>query len=494
MEKTINYIELVTDFCKGRLEECGVSTITEYQSRFKQELKDLQDWFDYGNVNMAKRLWELKENKRHFETNSSGSLLLFLLGITNLNPIKEKIQTQIESIVVGDCPDIDTDFDPRYRPWVKQKIVELFKEENTCSIGTCTTYKTKAVIVDVSRALGLDVNLVMDVTKQMNSLQKHEDEDGVEEIIDQMDWEDVFELYPDLKSYMESNPDVLRHCKVLRNQVKNLGKHAGGMIISNINLQDKIPVYRDKSGMVISTWMEGQAEHSLSEVGLIKFDLLGLSNLSVIADCIKLIEKTRGHKLTRATIPINDRDAIKFCSSPDLVGIFQFESAGTKPIADSVKMDSIDDISAVTSLIRPGPRNCGLDSEYALRKHGKEYHLPECLKPVLGDTFGILTYQEQCIFYDTMIYTTRGYEKIGKLVEEKIPTDVYCFNDEGDMVVRPVEQFHDNGIQELYCVTLSNGKTIKCTEDERFLVEGKGWTPLQYINPEDNIITEDDFI
>ena len=395
----INYLEEIRTHCAERMKALSFVGKPEYENLLKKELKDLVDWPAYGNVNMSKRLCELKAAATTpAPTNKSGSIILYLLGISAVDPVIASLPQDTVALAIGDCPDIDTDFDPRYRKWVKALIVKLFTEEKTCSIGSYQTYKTRAVIVDVSRALGLDVWLAMEVTKKMNPLMKFETDDGEEEKIDQMDWEEIFQFYPELKAYLDENPEVFRHCKVLRNQVKNMSKHAGGMIISNLNLQDKIPVIRDKDGLIVASWTEGLSDHELSEVGLVKFDILGLSNLSVIDECVKIVKKTRGITLTKSQIPINDHDAIRFGCKKDLVGIFQFESPATKPIADSVVIDSIFDISAVTSLLRPGPKDMGMHIAYAERKHGREaYVIPECLKDVLGETYGVITYQEQCM-------------------------------------------------------------------------------------------------
>lgn len=418
----IDYLGSIKEICNKKMIELGLFGNETYERKLNKEYKDLEDWVAYGGLNMAKRLFELKNQKAQpINTNKSGSLCLFLLGISTIDPIKENIQQDIISLTTGDTPDIDTDFDPRYREWVKKNIVKLFGEEKTCSIGTYQTYKTRAVIVDVARALGLDVNEAMEVTKQMNPLSKHENEEGEEEKIDDMDWDEIYAIYPELKVYLTKYPEVLKHCKVLRNQVKNMSKHAGGMIISNLNLQDKIPVIRDKSGLIVSSWCEGQATHELSEVGLVKFDILGLSNLTIISDCVNLIKETKGKNLTKKDIPINDRHAIKFGCKSDLIGIFQFESSDTKPIVDATGVDSLEDISAVTSLLRPGPKDVGLHMEYAERKNGKEYSMPKCLECVLKETYGIIVYQESVMKVAQVIagFTPVEANKLRSVISKK---------------------------------------------------------------------------
>ncbi len=205
--------------------------------------------------------------------------------------------------------------------------------------------------------------------------------------------------YPELKEYFNAHPKVRHHADVLRNQVRNKGKHAGGVIISDTSLRGRIPVLYDKvtseDRQIVSAWAEGQDKAELSSVGLVKFDILGLNNLPVIADCIRLIEETTGKRLRRDDIPIDDREAIKIGSKGDLVGIFQLENPKTKPIVDAVKMESLADVAAITSLIRPGPSDMDMDDRYAERKNGEPYDVLDCLKPVLDPTYGIMVYQEQ---------------------------------------------------------------------------------------------------
>ena len=331
---------------------------------------------------------------------AGGSLVSYSLRITDIDPLKFGLLFErfMDEGRKDDCPDIDLDFRPDIRPWVKEHIVEVFGEKQTCSIGTYQTYKTKAVLLDVARSMGLDVSELQQITRVMDGLATFEVEDSEEEQkIDQMDFDEIIKHYPLLAEYLKKYPDVRRHSEVLRFQVKNTGKHAGGMIISNLNVQDEIPVFRDKTAdQIVSAWSEGQATHELSAVGLIKFDILGLNNLTIIQDCCNYIESNQGVRLKKSDVRINDKESIKNSSRDDMVGIFQFEHPSTKPIADAVGMDSVDDIAAVSSLLRPGPRDMKMDVEYAMRKSGKApFEIMPCLQPVIGHTYGILVYQEQ---------------------------------------------------------------------------------------------------
>jgi DNA polymerase-3 subunit alpha len=419
-------IEKVKSICQSRLRELGLDYDLKYQERVKEELSDLAVWEKIG-VAKATRLLSSVGDHPPAKTNKSASLILFLIGLTEVDPIKDGLPLRRDLIQCDSPPDIDTDFDPEIRDIVKAKVVDTFGKDNVCSIGTYQTYKTRAVIVEVAKALGYDGNEISAITKELEPLKAFEGEDGEECIVDKMPFDQVCSHYPALKEYLDKHPDILRHALVLRNQVRNTGRHAGGLIISDLALKDKIPVFQTSDGDIVSSWSESGNASELSSVGLIKYDILGLKNLTVVSDCVKLIEETRGIKLRKADIPINDREAIRLEARSDLVGIFQFENPATKEIVDAVGVDCLNDISAVTSLLRPGPKDMGMHMEYADRKNGKkQYKIKECLKPILLETYGVLTYQEQAMRISRALAGFTGPEsnKLRKLMGKKKPEEI----------------------------------------------------------------------
>lgn len=445
-------------------------------------------------VKYSGKVYDLKVSNRHtynvegfaVHNSAGGSLVAYVLRITDLDPIKYGLLFErfLDYSRTDDFPDIDLDFIPSIRGWVKNHIFETFGKEHVCSIGTYQTYRTKAVIIDVARALGLDVWEANQVTKSFDSLATFDvgsGEDAEEMRVDDMPFEEIFKHYPEVAEYAIKYPEVIKHAAVLRNQVKNMGKHAGGMIISDLDLRDRIPVISDGE-QVISAWCEGMATHELSSVGLVKFDILGLGNLSIIDDTLKLIEKTYGKRIRKEDLDIDNKNAIRESSRKDLLGIFQFEHPSTKGIADAVRMENIYDIGAVTSLIRPGPRTMGMDKEYADRKHlRKKYSIPSCIKDILGETHGVI-----CIHENTMISLIDNTEI--PIKEMYKGCEVYSYN-----LLNCNFEFDvcDGAKQTKFCdgieVSLENNFSVILTNDHNVLTID-GYKEAQYLCKNDLVV------
>lgn len=433
--------KLKEEVIKG-LKSKGLENQKEYIDRLKEEFEVIFDkgFSDYFLI-MQKIIVDTKKKYGDGSVgigrgSAAGSLVSYCLGITGIDPLPYGLLfSRFLDASRADPPDIDVDFDPRIRDKVKQYIVEEFGDNKTCSIGTCSTYKTRQVILDVVRALGLDVREVNKITKKMDILGKFdvEGDDGENESmkLDKMPFDAVLEQYPEMGSYLEQHPNVRKHAELLRNQASHVGKHAGGMIISDRSLTDIIPVVSDKNGVVSSEWVEGQEEQQLGGIGLVKFDLLGLSNLSVVSDCLGFVNESRKKKIRFSEIPVNDKESIVGGVSSDLMGIFQLENPFTKHVAKDIGIDCLEDVSALTSLIRPGPKDMGMHEVYARRKNGESYGVIDCIKDILEPTHGVLTYQEQVMRIAQRMAGFTGSEanKMRKAMGKKIAELMATFRD-----------------------------------------------------------------
>lgn len=505
-----NNLERIKSLCVERLSRLGLGSC--YLNALNEEMKDIQLWKQHKSRDVAKELLDAATNSSGpVNSNASGSVILFLLGISSVDPISNEIDKKTTTILHGDPPDIDTDFHPAIRQRVKNRIVEMFGESKTCSIGTYSTYKTRAVILDVARALGYDVGEANAVTRTIESLKKFETGDGEEEIVDKMSLDELCEHYPELNEYLQRYPEVYTHAKVLRNQVRNMGKHAGGVIISDIDLTDKIPVQSDGSGGSISSWAESGETAELSAVGFVKYDILGLNNLPIISDCVRMIEENRGIRIKRSELPLDDKQAIKDECKGDLKGIFQFENPATKPIVDDVGVESLRDVSAVTSLLRPGPKDMGMHKEYADRKKGKEFDVLPCLKQVFDDTYGIMVYQEQimqvsqvlcgfdgpksnllrkaCITLDAeFISRTRGPITVRRMLKEGYKYDYFAQKGpDGTVCWAKISDIWKTGKKRVRRTKTRSGHYTDATRLHQFLTDD-GWKAQQRIANDDRLL------
>lgn len=418
-------IEKIKSICEEKISVNNLGE--EYADRLVAEISDLEK-FEANGENKALSLLKLMGRNKPAKTNRSHSVVLFLLGISEIDPIANNLGVVNGVIRSGDCPDIDTDFKPEIRDWVKEHVKETFGEKHVCSIGTYQTFKTKAVIVDVARVLGVDIHESMEVTKPLEAVFDEDEEDKLQ--LDAMDFDTLCEHFPDLKKYFDKYPEVRRHAEILRNQIRNMGTHAGGVIISDLDLTDRIPLLYDKPGSddrkIVSAWAESGSAQELSSVGLVKFDLLGLNNLPILEETAKWIEKTTGKRIEKNDIPVDDGKVITKSAKKDLTGIFQFESSVTRKVADAVGINGLDDIAVVTSLIRPGPMGAEINGlktpfEYARRKHGGEYDAPPFMKAALANTYGLMPFQEDIMRVSKVLAGFSGSEanKLRKACSKK---------------------------------------------------------------------------
>lgn len=300
----------------------------------------------------------------------------------------------------GDFPDIDNDLHPDIQPYIKDVwCPQQFGQDYVCNIGNYGTYGLKSSFLDSARIHGCDHKEIAFVTKQLQM----KDEDGVA-----IDYDKALELYPDFKRYTEKYPDVTENALKIMNRYKSMGRHAGGLIISNTKLNEFVPLVKaSKDTTMASAWGEGLSGQDLSPVGLIKIDFLGLKTLQELADASRLVKER--HNLVgicaNSKNPdwdwgdisyLNDPKALEMANEGDLRGIFQFDSDGIRALCKKGGMKVFDDIPAVSSLFRPGPMDTGMHETYINRKLGKEqYTIHPLLTDVLSTTYGVMIFQEQ---------------------------------------------------------------------------------------------------
>ena len=317
----------------------------------------------------------------------AGSLVAYALGITTLDPIDHGLL--FERFLNPErlsMPDFDIDFCMDKRDLVIDYVSKKYGEGAVSQIATFGTMAARAVVRDVARALGKPYALgdriskmipfapgmTLDRAKQEQPLfaQTIKRDDEVREIVD--------------LSYK------------LEGIARNVGKHAGGVVIAPGSISDFCPVYVDRTSSSVMTQFD---KDDVEKIGLVKFDFLGLRTLTVIDRALKSINenKENSKKLNLDNIPLNDEKVFKFLSSGKTMAVFQLESSGMRDLIKRLKPTKFEEITALLALYRPGPLNSKMHDEFVNRKHGKSpvTYPHKLLEEVLEETYGVIVYQEQ---------------------------------------------------------------------------------------------------
>lgn len=312
----------------------------------------------------------------------AGSLVAYSLRITDLDPIPNFLLFERflnpERISM---PDFDIDFCQDRRQEVIQYVTSKYGQQSVSQIITYGKLQARAAIKDVGRVLGMTFPEVDVVTKLIP------EKLGVT-------LKDALEMEPRIRELMEMNPTVatlLDLAQRIEGMVRHAGIHAAGVIIADGELIRHAPLYKGADGEQVVQFDMKHAE----KIGLIKFDFLGLKTLTHINHALKLIEKNRNKKILPKEISMRDSATFEMMSRGDTAGVFQFEGEGITDATRKIKPSSFADVTAITSLYRPGPM--ANIPDYTDRKHGRapvEYLLEDS-KEVLSETYGIMVYQEQ---------------------------------------------------------------------------------------------------
>ncbi len=313
---------------------------------------------------------------------AAGSIVAYCVGITDIDPIRyDLLFERFLNPERVSMPDIDVDFCEANRGKVIEYVRKKYGNDNVCQIITFGTLKAKAVIRDVGRVLDVPLPEVDRIAKLVPEGPKTTLEDALRETPDlaKLRDEPQYRRLFDLALRLEG---VNRHA----------GKHAAGIVISDVNLLERIPLTRVGEDTTTQFTMT-----EVEECGLLKMDFLGLRTLTLIEDCLALVKKTTGKALDQDTIPLDDKKTFELLAKGETRGVFQLESSGFRKLLIDSKPDRFEDIVALLALYRPGPLGSGMDQLFINRKHGREEIVLEhaLLEPILRDTYGCFLYQEQ---------------------------------------------------------------------------------------------------
>jgi DNA polymerase-3 subunit alpha len=310
---------------------------------------------------------------------AGGSLVNYAIDLTDIDPIRYGlIFDRFLNLERYTLPDIDVDFMDNRRDEVIAYVTEKYGADRVAQIGTFNTMLARAAVRDVARVLGMPYGEADRVAKAIPFGVTLEDSRRMVGELQQLEQEAHVERLLDLAEKVEG-------------LVRSTGTHAAGVVITAEPLSMLVPLERSKGTSAIQTQYE---DKSLEKLGLLKFDFLGLSNLTILDEALKLIKASRGVDIDRARIPLDDQKTFDLLGSGETTGMFQLESAGMRRHIRDLKPDRVEDVMAMVALFRPGPMD--YIPAYIRRKHGQEavtYAHP-LLEPVLRKTYGVMVYQE----------------------------------------------------------------------------------------------------
>src|SRR6266498_2020156 len=360
----------------------------DYEQRLTRELSIIQQMKFSGYFLIV---WDFIRYAREHDIpvgpgrgSAAGSLVSYALGITDIDPLQQELLFERflnpERISM---PDIDIDFCMNRRGEVIDYVTRKYGRENVAQIITFGTMAAKAAIKDVGRAMDVPYADVDRIAKMVPTTLNIKLESALKES-------------PALQQAYESDTQVKQLIDTalkLEGMVRNAGVHAAGVVISPRPLNELVPLYRTKNDEIVTAF----DMVAIEKMGLLKMDFLGLTTLTILDDTVKLIAQTRGEHLRLEALPLTDQETYaKVFHSGLTSGVFQFESHGMRDVLRRYQPNTIEDLTALNALYRPGPIQGGMIDYFIDRKHGRkkiEYELPE-LEEILRETFGVIVYQE----------------------------------------------------------------------------------------------------
>jgi DNA polymerase-3 subunit alpha len=363
--------------------------IADYEQRLNRELAIIQQMQFSGYFLIV---WDFIRYAREHDIpvgpgrgSAAGSLVSYALGITDIDPLQHELLFERflnpERISM---PDIDIDFCMNRRGEVIQYVTQKYGRDNVAQIITFGTMAAKAAIKDVGRAMDIPYADVDRIAKMVPTTLNIQLDDAIKES-------------PALQQAYDNDSQIralLDTARKLEGLVRNSGVHAAGVVISPQPLTELVPLHKTKNDEIVTAF----DMVAIEKMGLLKMDFLGLTTLTILDDALKLIVQTRGEHLSLDTIPLDNAITYEKVFHTGLTsGVFQFESNGMRDVLRRYKPRSVEDLTALNALYRPGPIQGGMIDDFIDRKHGRkkiEYELPE-LQEVLQETLGVIVYQEQ---------------------------------------------------------------------------------------------------
>jgi DNA polymerase-3 subunit alpha len=366
----------------------------------------------------------------------AGSLVTYLSGITNVNPIEYKLPFErFLNPERPSAPDIDMDYADNRRDEMIAYARQKYGADKVAQIGTFGTMMARGAVRDVARAMGFGFDVGDRISKLIPMGAQ-----GFPMTIDR-----AMEQVPELKAMYEGEPDVRRiidMAKKIEGCARHISVHAAGVVIAPRPLTDFTPLQMDPKG-------EGKVitqfdMHAIEDAGLLKFDFLGIRNLAILADAVERVKKVEGTDVDIENIPIDDKKTYEMLARGETIGLFQLNGSGMTRFLVELKPSVIHDINAMVALYRPGPMES--IPQYIERKHdaSKVKYLDPRMKDILDQSYGVITYQDDVMMIAIKIagYSWLEADKLRKAMGKKIPAEMQ------EQKKKLLEGFVKNGLSD----------------------------------------------
>jgi len=408
--------EFLLELCEKGMINKELKNNPEIAKRLDHELKIIKDM---GFISYFLIVWDFIHYAKSQgipvgpgRGSAAGSLVSFLLGITDLNPLKYGLLFErfLNPERMG-LPDIDIDFCYERRNEVIDYVTKKYGQENVAQIITFGTMQARAVLRDVGRVMGVAYADVDRIAKMIPA---------------ELDitLKKALESEPELNNLYKNDPQITKLINTalsLEGLNRHASIHAAGVVISDKPLNNYTPIFKTADDQITTGYSMG----ILEKIGLLKVDFLGLRTLTVIDETLKLIKKTRNIEIDLEKLPLDDKNTYNLLATSHTIGIFQVESSGMRDLLKKLIPERFEDLIALLALYRPGPIGSGMLDDFMKRKHGVipiKYEHPK-LEPILKETYGIMVYQEQIMQIASVLagFSLAQADILRKAMGKKIP-------------------------------------------------------------------------
>lgn len=435
-EDGLSHEEQLQKFVYEGLEDRGMKKTKEVEERIKYELDIIkQKGFAPYFLVVADLLYYARKNNilTTIRGSVAGSLVTYLTKITNVDPLHYRLPFErFLNPERPSAPDIDMDFADDRRDEMIAYAKRKYGEDKVAQIGTFGTMLARGVVRDVARALGYPYSVGDKIAKMIPF--------GSQGF--PMTIEKAMQLTPELAESYEKERDVkeiIDLSKKLEGNARHCSVHAAGVVIAPFPLTDLVPLQHEPKGEKIITQYD---MHAVEDVGLLKFDFLGIRNLSILSHAVELVKEIHGKDVDIENVPLDDQKTFDLLARGETMGLFQLNGAGMTRYLKDLKPSRIQDVNAMVALYRPGPMES--IPSYIERKHNPKLvsYLDPRMEEILIDSYGVITYQDDVLLIAINLagYSWLEADKLRKAMGKKIPAEMEAQKE------KLIEGFQKNGL------------------------------------------------